>query len=224
MSRKVFTAGEVLAAADVNSFLMDQSVMSFAGTAARGSAIPSPVEGMVTYLEDIDDLRAYNGSAWVSPQGLTLIKKQDIGSAVSSVVVSDAFSADYDSYKVILNGGVASTENFLSLKLGAANTQYYQTRISYLYTGTINVGTDNNAAQWTIGGTGDTASLFINLELVNPFLTKQTFVMGGQPHTQASGFHSGVQKSNTSFTDFTITPNSGNITGGTIYVYGYRRN
>jgi len=53
-----------LAAADVNSFLMDQSVMSFAGTAARGSAIPSPVEGMTTYLEDSDRYESYNSSAW----------------------------------------------------------------------------------------------------------------------------------------------------------------
>jgi hypothetical protein len=63
MSRKVFTAGEVLAAADVNSFLMDQTVMSFAGTAARGSAIGTATEGMVTYLEDSDTIQIYDG-AW----------------------------------------------------------------------------------------------------------------------------------------------------------------
>lgn len=57
--RKVFTAGEVLQAADVNDFLMDQSVMVFAGTAARGSAIPSPTEGMVTYLQDSDAVQVY---------------------------------------------------------------------------------------------------------------------------------------------------------------------
>ena len=64
MSRKVFTAGEVLAAADVNSFLMDQTVMSFAGTAARGSAIASPVEGMVSFLEDSNIMSIYEGGAW----------------------------------------------------------------------------------------------------------------------------------------------------------------
>jgi hypothetical protein len=75
MSRKVFTAGEVLAAADVNSFLMDQTVMSFAGTAARGSAIGTAVEGMVTYLEDSDILSIYDGSAWktsLAPTGSIL--------------------------------------------------------------------------------------------------------------------------------------------------------
>ena len=62
--RKVFTAGEVLQAADVNDYLMDQSVMVFAGTAARGSAIPSPSEGMVTYLQDSDSVQVYNGSSF----------------------------------------------------------------------------------------------------------------------------------------------------------------
>jgi hypothetical protein len=65
MPRKVFTAGEVLAAADVNSFLMDQTVMTFAGTAARGSAIGTAVEGMVTYLNDSDTLQIHNGTAFV---------------------------------------------------------------------------------------------------------------------------------------------------------------
>jgi hypothetical protein len=72
MSRKVFTAGEVLAAADVNNFLMDQTVMSFAGTAARGSAIGTAVEGMVSYLEDINAISIYDGAAWktsLSPAG-----------------------------------------------------------------------------------------------------------------------------------------------------------
>jgi hypothetical protein len=65
MPRKVFTAGEVLAAADVNTFLMDQSVMTFAGTAARGSAIPTPVTGMITYLADSDRFQYWNGTAYV---------------------------------------------------------------------------------------------------------------------------------------------------------------
>jgi hypothetical protein len=70
MSRKVFTADEVLTAEDVNSLLMDQTVMSFAGTAARGSAIPFPVEGMVTYLEDSNSMDLWNGSQWsqLNPQ------------------------------------------------------------------------------------------------------------------------------------------------------------
>jgi hypothetical protein len=64
MPRKVFTAGEVLAAADVNDFLMDQAVMTFASSAARGSAIGTAVEGMVTWLNDENALQVYDGTAW----------------------------------------------------------------------------------------------------------------------------------------------------------------
>ena len=66
MPRKVFTAGEVLTAADVNSNLMDQAVMTFADAAARTSAISSPVEGMLTYLADVDLFQFYNGTIWVN--------------------------------------------------------------------------------------------------------------------------------------------------------------
>jgi hypothetical protein len=64
MPRKVFTAGEVLAAADVNSFLMDQAVMTFASSAARGSAIGTATEGMVTWLNDENALQVYDGTQW----------------------------------------------------------------------------------------------------------------------------------------------------------------
>lgn len=70
LGKKTFTAGEVLTAADVNGYLMEQSVMVFGGTAARSSAIPTPSEGMVTYLSDLNDIQAYNGSSWIST-GLT---------------------------------------------------------------------------------------------------------------------------------------------------------
>jgi len=65
MPRQVFDAGEVLSATDVNTFLMNQMVMTFAGSAARGSAIPSPTEGMLTYLADTDTFQYYNGTSFV---------------------------------------------------------------------------------------------------------------------------------------------------------------
>ena len=63
MPRYDFTAGQILTAAQMDA-LSDQTVMTFAGTAARGSAIPTPVEGMVTYLNDANGVSIYDGSAW----------------------------------------------------------------------------------------------------------------------------------------------------------------
>ena len=62
---KTFTAGAVLSAADVNTYIMQQQVMVFGGTAARGSAIASPSEGMFTFLTDTDTLEFFDGSSWV---------------------------------------------------------------------------------------------------------------------------------------------------------------
>ena len=66
MPRKTFTAGEVLAAADVNTFLMDQSVMTFADSTARGSAIGTATEGMLTYLADTNAYEYWNGTDYQS--------------------------------------------------------------------------------------------------------------------------------------------------------------
>jgi hypothetical protein len=67
--KKTFVAGDVLTASDVNSYLMDQSVMRFATASARSSALPSPSEGMVVYLDSTNAVEVYDGSSWVSVAG-----------------------------------------------------------------------------------------------------------------------------------------------------------
>lgn len=94
--RKVFTSGEILTAADVNSFLMDQSVMVFADSSARSSAIPTPSEGMVTFREDQDVVEVYDGSAFKTVGGLV---------AVESVLKTDTFTASVSG-----GGNVAVTD------------------------------------------------------------------------------------------------------------------
>jgi hypothetical protein len=66
MPRKEFEAFRRLDASDVNSFLMDQSVMTFGSATARDAAIDTPLQGQVTYLADIDSLSVYNGTQWVT--------------------------------------------------------------------------------------------------------------------------------------------------------------
>jgi hypothetical protein len=65
MGFKTFVNGDILDASEVNDFLMKQSVMVFADAAARTTALPSPIEGMVTYLQDADELFLYDGANWV---------------------------------------------------------------------------------------------------------------------------------------------------------------
>jgi hypothetical protein len=67
LGRKVFTAGEVLTAANVNGYLMDQSVMVFDDSGARGSAIGTATEGMVAYIKDENPaVQVFDGTQWTA--------------------------------------------------------------------------------------------------------------------------------------------------------------
>lgn len=97
MPRKVFVSGEILTAADVNTNLMDQSVMVFADSAARGSAIPTPAEGMVTYLSNINQVQAFTGAAF-TPVGeilqvVSIVKTDTFTTSSTSLVDITGFSA-----------------------------------------------------------------------------------------------------------------------------------
>jgi hypothetical protein len=64
---KLFATGDVLTAAQVNTYLMQQSVMVFASATARNTALSGVVsEGMVAYLLDTNDVTIYDGTTWNS--------------------------------------------------------------------------------------------------------------------------------------------------------------
>ncbi len=62
---KTFNTGDVLSAADVNTYLM-QGVWVFANAAARDAAVTSPQEGNFAYLKDTNVTTYYTGSAWAN--------------------------------------------------------------------------------------------------------------------------------------------------------------
>jgi hypothetical protein len=65
MAYKVFSNGDALTGGELNTFLMNQSVISFASVAARNAALPAPLEGQLVWLEDSNKYVYYSGSAWV---------------------------------------------------------------------------------------------------------------------------------------------------------------
>jgi hypothetical protein len=224
MPRKDFAAFTRLDASDVNTYLMDQSVQTFAGTAARGSAIATPVEGMMTYLEDLDRYDTYNGSSHVPAFGLTLVKSQTIGSAVTSVVVNNAFSADYENYRIIMSGGTASAGLGIRFQLGASTTGYYGVRSNLVYaTGGATTTLVNNGAFFDNVGNLNTTYMFMNIDLLSPFLAAWTILNGFNVAQASSGITTGSHQVSTSYSGFTVSVSSGNFTGGTISVYGYKR-
>ena len=63
---KDFIAGDPLTAAQVDGYLMAQSVMTFASAAARTSAYPTASEGNLCYLADTNSFEIYDGATWVA--------------------------------------------------------------------------------------------------------------------------------------------------------------
>lgn len=62
---KLFATGDVLTAAQVNTYLMQQTTMVFASSAARTSALSGVLaEGMLSYLSDTNAVEKYDGSSW----------------------------------------------------------------------------------------------------------------------------------------------------------------
>jgi hypothetical protein len=170
------------------------------------------------------------GLTWSTPAtggGLTFIKSQTIGSAVSSVEVTDAFSATYDAYKIVVSGGVTSAAAALiGVKLGATTTGYYW---GHPYAGYGDAGpyavVGDNTASFVRTGTGSQATLSLNCDLMNPFLSKNTLLnyFYVDPRTTGeAGSGGGVLANTTSYTAFTLLLNTGTMTGGTIRVYGYQ--
>jgi len=75
MAYKLFSTGEVLTAANVNAYLMNQTVMVFASAAARTTALSGVLaEGMISYRTDAKVVEYYNGTAWISDASTTAIQ------------------------------------------------------------------------------------------------------------------------------------------------------
>lgn len=159
--------------------------------------------------------------------GLWLVKTQTVGTGVSSVTVTNAFSADYDNYRIIYSGGIGSTAQAIALQLGASTTGYYSAQATILYSAdTFGYIRDNNAANWSTAGGAFTDGANLDVTLYGVQATRRTglalntridYRTAGAGVLVGNGFHNVAA----SYTGFTLSV-AGTITGGTIRVYGYR--
>jgi len=96
---KVFAVSEVLTAADVNDYLMEQAVTVFANSSARDSAISSPANGQACFLLDSNTLQFYFSSAWNDfvgagdITGVTITTSSTSGLSGGAAATSGAFAS-----------------------------------------------------------------------------------------------------------------------------------
>ena len=228
---RVFTAGEVLTASNVQDYLQNQSVMSFADSTARATSIGTAnfEEGMVSYLQDSDTLEVYDGSTWgsIAPattQGLTLINTTSF-SGVASQSLNNVFSATYDNYRIVCYLETTSIANLgIRLRVAGVDNSTASSYINQLINGASSGVTAQRlvSSQWSefiyINASSEINSFIFDLQ--KPFLATQT--AGQQQGGRDNNLTIGQLRHNqsTSYDGFTMIPSSGNITGK-VSVYGY---
>jgi len=221
---KVFTNGSVLQASEINTNLMNQAVIVFSNATARTAAITSPLEGMLTYVEDVNRYESYNGSAWVSAFGDTFITSNSF-TAQSSVNIDNVFTTDYRFYDIYMTftGTVVTT---LAAQLRTAGvtptdltTNTYTTQDVNATGTTLSTSNSGAISSWGLGAARTTLG-YTTFTLANPRLATATL---GEARLYDSGFpwiaKGFVNSTASAFGGFRLFVASGNITG-TVSVFG----
>jgi hypothetical protein len=91
---KVFTNGSVLNASEINTNLMNQSVMVFSNSTARAAALTAPTEGMLTWLEDVNRYEYRSGSGTWLPLGGKIVQ-------VVSTAKTDTFTTNSATFTTV---------------------------------------------------------------------------------------------------------------------------
>jgi hypothetical protein len=222
---KVFTNGSVLNASEINDNLMNQSVMVFSNSAARSAALPSPLAGMLTFLEDTGLYSSWNGSAWVALDVSLISSNTFTGS--SSVNIDGVFSSNFQNYNIVVyaiaSGALASIS--MQYRAGGVN----ETATQYYY-GATGVGAWDSLALFSVnrniranipvGDTDNVAGMSAQIDVFNPnTISKATaLVHSAGAYMTTSGT---ILNTSTQYTGFRLFPSAGTITG-TVRIYGLR--
>lgn len=98
MAYKVFQNGFPLLASELNNYLMNQAVISFATATDRDNVLTSPIEGQLVWLADLNKYTYYTGAAWadlIAPPGQVFTEQTTnytivAGDAQSTIAVNNA--------------------------------------------------------------------------------------------------------------------------------------
>jgi hypothetical protein len=230
---RTWTAGEVVTANNVQTYLQDQTVGVYAGTAARSSAILSPSEGQVSYRTDDDIVEVYDGTNWVpvsapDTSGLVHINTTSFTS-VSAVSVDNVFTANYSTYKFIVNStGIASSVAIRMRASGVDVSSASYSRAGWIVrtnsTTSATVSTnDTSFAILASHGQGST-SICGDTTIYYPFEATRTNVINTTPFSSssvfASVFSTGQLDTSASYDGFTAIFDT--AISGSISIYGFR--
>ena len=216
----VYTAGEVLTAADLN--ITNSGIPVFATTVTRdaafgGTGLKTLAEGQFAYIEATNTTQYYDGAAWQSV-GVTpgLVRVGGGTLSGSTTTFSNVFSATYDNYLVLCsNWGTAAEWDFYL----DGQTSGYAYGTTFLTTSTTGFqsGSASASAIRVIGGV--TAGTLCSIFLGNPFASARKYF---QYYNVTTALYNGFA-TNSSTTSRTGLVFAGTSMSGTVDIYGYSK-
>ena len=219
---KLFSTGEVLTAANVNNYLMNQTVMVFASAAARTTALSGVLaEGMISYRSDAKVLEIYNGTTWVTESSFVspLTTKGD----VHTYSTTDARLGVGTTNQTLIVDSTQTT----GLKWAASPQSTLSAKGSL-----VSASAANTLAELTVGSDGQTlvanSSQTTGLAYTNNFAAGKNKIINGDFNINQRAFTSatttGVYTFDRWLTNFvggTVTYTPQVFTAGTAPVAGY---
>jgi hypothetical protein len=223
-----WVAGEVLQAADLNQTFASKLPYSF------GTATPSTTDSGFLWYDSNSTPAApkfWDGSAFATlapAPGLELITSE-VFSAVSSVSVNGCFTSAFVNYRIVLGLFAATTgiNNWIRFRSSGADqtaTNYRWSRLAVPTTGSLTnegSGSDSVIVYSRTSDANDTAVL----EVYSPAVAGAKTGLASGPFAENSatfhsGFTAGIYNATGAFDGFTLSRDSGTMTG-TLRVYGY---
>lgn len=144
---RTFTSGAVLTAAQVQTFLQDQTVQVYATTAARSSALGTAVSaGMVSFITTGAQLDVYNGSSWTGLNYTSITSSTVSAYTVTANDHNRTFvSASTAAQTIVVPDVFEIGERFDVVRDGA---------------GTVSISAGTGVTTWAGAGTAGTAKSF----------------------------------------------------------------
>jgi hypothetical protein len=199
-------------------------VNPFADSAARATAIPSPVEGQMASLNDDDKVYRYNGSAWVAvgAAGMAFIGAFT-ATAASSIVANNVFTSTFSVYRMfaVITTAANDTNIALRLRVGGADASGSDYRFNAIAAqGSPSSSSSVNTSFTQTGIDNDNANV-LAVTLIDPQAASAT----GYIHDHLVGYPSaqqvrasGIHTLSTAYDGFNLYSPSNFTT--TLYLYG----
>ncbi|CAB4149147.1 hypothetical protein UFOVP637_21 [uncultured Caudovirales phage] len=177
---RLFNTGDILTAAQVNTYLQQQVIMVFADSTARTTALSGVLaEGMFSYLTGTNAFQLYDGSSWVDVSNPGDITGVTAGTGLSgggssgavTLAIDTATTADLTTAQTLTNKTLTSptiNDPKLNLSINA------QTGTTYTF-----VLTDNGKLVTASNGSAQTYSIPTNASVAFPVGTQINLIQIG---------------------------------------------